>query len=124
MPAACRNGCTPTSTSENRSSLLICGIAASIASTPQTCSDMVTLYGMNQNNVTSFGTPLQCGPFLEDTQWNVTVPNGFPFHMPNGQIVNGTGQTLQFVGLRPYSSPGCNATTGAGCPVDGIPMFS
>lgn len=93
-------------------------------STPQTCSDMITLYNLNPNNVTSFGSPLQCGPFLQDTQWTVTVPNGFPFHMPNGQIVNGTGQPLQFVGLRPYSSPGCNATTGAGCPVDGIPVFS
>jgi hypothetical protein len=40
---------------------------------------------MNNNNVTSFGSPLQCGPFLQDTQWTVTVPNGFPFHMPNGQ---------------------------------------
>jgi hypothetical protein len=93
-------------------------------STPQTCSDMITLYNIKQSNVTSFGSPLQCGPFLEDTQWTVTVPNGFPFHLPNGQVVNGTGQSLQFVGLRPYSSPGCDPNTGNGCPVDGIPMFS
>ena len=85
---------------------------------------MITLYNMNPNNVTSFGTPTQCGPFLQDTQWNVTVPNGFQFHMPSGQVLNGAGQTLQFVGLRPFSSPTCNPFTGAGCPTDGIPVFS
>jgi Carboxypeptidase regulatory-like domain len=92
-------------------------------STPQTCLDMYNLYNLNPNYVTSFGTRTQCGPFLEDTQWNVTVPSGFPFHMPNGQVLNGP-QNLQFVGLRPYSSPSCNSLTGAGCPVDGIPVFS
>jgi hypothetical protein len=92
-------------------------------STPQTCLDMITLYNMNPSNVTSYGAPTDCGPFLEDTQWTVTVPNGFPFHMPNGSVVNGP-QTLNFVGLRPYSSPSCNAFTGAGCPLDGVPVFS
>ena len=98
-------------------------------SNPQTCVDLSTLYNINPNNVTSFGSPLQCGPFEEDTQWSVTVPNGFPFHMPNGSIVSGSGQTLNLVGLRPYSSPNCNSTMPAftpdtGCPVDGIPVFS
>jgi len=93
-------------------------------SNPQTCVDMISLYNMNPNNVTSFGTPTQCGPFLQDTQWSVTVPAGFQFHMPNGQVLTGTGQNLQFVGLRPYSSPTCNPLTGVGCPVDGIPVFS
>ena len=93
-------------------------------SSPQTCLDMYNLYNINQNYTTSYGTPTQCGPYLEDSQWTVTVPSGFKFHMPNGQIVNGTGQNLQFVGLRPYSSPSCNAFTGAGCPADGIPVFS
>jgi hypothetical protein len=93
-------------------------------SNPQTCLDMITLFNMNPGNVTSFGTPTQCGPFLQDTQWTVTVPSGFKFHMPSGQVVNGTGQQLQLVGLRPYSSPTCNSFTGAGCPADGIPVFS
>jgi len=93
-------------------------------SSPQTCVDMANIYNQNPNNVTSYGSPTQCGPFLEDSQWSVTVPNGFPFHLPNGQVVNGTGQTLQFVGLRPYSSPSCNPVTGTGCPADGIPVFS
>ena len=97
-------------------------------SNPQTCVDMRTLYKLNQNNVTSFGTPTQCGPLLEDTQWTVNVPSGFPFHMPNGSILNGP-QTLNLVGLRPFSSPNCNPllpafTAGTGCPVDGIPIFT
>ena len=93
-------------------------------SIPQTCADMITISNSLPNNVTSYGTPTTCGPFLEDSQWSVTVPPGFKFHMPNGQIVTGTDQKLQFVGLRPYSSPSCNAFTGAGCPLDGIPVFS
>jgi hypothetical protein len=93
-------------------------------SNPQTCLDIINIAAANPANVTSFGSPATCGPFLEDTQWSVTVPTGMPFHLPSGQVVNGTGQTLQFVGLRPYSSPNCNAFTGAGCPPDGIPVFS
>ena len=93
-------------------------------STPQTCLDMYNLYNINPSYTTSHGTPTQCGPFLQDGQWSVTVPSGFNFHMPNGQTVSGKGQTLQFVGLRPYSSPSCNAFTGNGCPADGIPVFS
>jgi len=93
-------------------------------SNPQTCLDMISLSNLNAANVTSYGTPTTCGPFLQDSQWTVTVPPGFKFHMPNGQVVTGTGQNLQFVGLRPYSSPSCNAFTGAGCPADGIPVFS
>jgi outer membrane receptor protein involved in Fe transport len=82
-------------------------------SNPQTCLDINTLDGA--------GT---CAQFGEDAPFSVTVPSGFKFHMPNGSIVNGTGQTLQFVGLRPYSSPQCNPTTGNGCPVSGVPVFS
>ena len=82
-------------------------------SNPQTCLDINTLDGA--------GT---CGPFLEDAPFTVTVPSGFNFHMPNGSVVAGTGQTLNFVGLRPYSSPQCDPTTGNGCPLDGIPVFS
>ncbi len=93
-------------------------------SNPQTCLDIINIAAANAANVTSFGSPATCGPFLEDTQFSVTVPTGMPFHLPNGQVVNGTGQTLQLVGLRPYSSPSCNPLTGAGCPTDGIPVFS
>jgi outer membrane receptor protein involved in Fe transport len=82
-------------------------------SNPQTCLDINTLDGA--------GT---CAQFGEDAPFTVTVPNGFPFHMPNGSVVTGTGQTLSFVGLRPYSSPQCDPTTGIGCPADGVPVFS
>jgi hypothetical protein len=93
-------------------------------SIPQTCLDITSIATGNAANVSSYGAPATCGPFLQDSQWTVKVPAGFKFHMPNGSIVNGTGQTLQFVGLRPYSSPSCNAFTGAGCPLDGVPVFS
>ena len=82
-------------------------------SNPQTCLDINTLDGA--------GT---CAQYGEDAPFTVTVPSGFNFHMPNGSIVQGTGQTLNFVGLRPYSSPQCVATTGVGCPADGVPVFS
>jgi hypothetical protein len=93
-------------------------------SNPQTCLDIINIAAANPANVTSFGSQATCGQFLEDTQWSVTVPSGYKFHMPSGQVVTGANQTLQFVGLRPYSSPNCNAFTGAGCPTDGIPVFS
>ncbi|MGA3105544.1 MAG: carboxypeptidase regulatory-like domain-containing protein [Terriglobales bacterium] len=82
-------------------------------SNPQTCVDINTIEG-----------PLTCAPFSEDAPFTVTVPNGFNFHMPNGTTVVGTGQTLNFVGLRPYSSPQCDPTTGNGCPLDGVPVFT
>jgi hypothetical protein len=97
-------------------------------SNPQTCLDIATLAALG--NVTSYQAPSTgCGPTIEDAQWSVTVPTGFPFHMPNGSVVTGTGQTLNLVGLRPYSSPNCNSTLPAftantGCPLDGTPVFS
>jgi hypothetical protein len=99
------------------------------ASNPQSCLDIMNIANQNAGFVSSYGSPATCGPTVEDSQWSVTVPTGFPFHMPNGSIVNGTGQTLNLVGLRPYSSPNCNSTLpaftpGTGCPVDGIPVFT
>lgn len=92
--------------------------------TPQTCLDIISIANVNPANVTSFGAQASCGSFLEDNQYNITIPNGFTFHMPNGQTVAGTGQSVQFVGIRPYSSPNCNPTSGTGCPPDQIPVFS
>jgi hypothetical protein len=98
-------------------------------SNPQTCLDIMNIASQNANNVSSYGSAASCGPTVEDSQWSVTVPTGFPFHMPNGTVVNGTGQTLNLVGLRPYSSPNCDSTqpaftAGTGCPVDGTPVFT
>jgi len=50
------------------------------------------------------------------------APGGNPTCLPAGYKVGGSGITL--VGTRPYSSPNCNPMTGAGCPADGIPVFS
>ena len=86
-------------------------------SNPQTCLDLISLGA-------------GCGPFIEDSPYTVTVPVGFPgatgngFDMPNGTVVPGTGQTLNFVGVRPYSSPQCDPTTGNGCPINQIPVFT
>ena len=104
-------------------------------SIPQTCLDITAVAGLPKEGgvVTSYGQPATCGPFLQDSQWSVTLPPGFKFHMPNGSIVTGTPapnlKTLNLVGLRPYSSPNCNPnlpafTLGTGCPYDGIPVFS
>jgi len=57
----------------------------------------------------------------------LTVLPGQQFHMPNGSTVTGatgSGTDLTLVGLRPFSSPNCNSLTGAGCPSDGVPVFS
>jgi hypothetical protein len=91
--------------------------------TPQTCLDI--------NAVANAGGTVSatCGPFLEDGPYTVTLPasngtvlpNGF--HLPNGTTVAAAGQTLHFVGLRPYSSPACQLD-GTNCPPDGTPVFS
>ncbi len=95
--------------------------------TPQTCLDIASIANADPsgNSVSSYGsTGATCNQFAEDNQFTVTVPSGFAFHMPNGTTVNGTGQTLQFVGIRPYSSPNCDPFTGNNCPPDQIPVFS
>ncbi len=88
------------------------------ASNPQTCLDIITLQGQGA-----------CGPFDEDNPYNLTVPKGFPFHLPNGSVLTGAagGTPVQLVGLRPFSSPNCVATganIGQGCPLDGVPIFT
>jgi hypothetical protein len=95
-------------------------------SNPQTCLDIASIAALPNSNVMSYGTPASCGPTVEDSQWSVTVPQGFVFHLPSGSTVTGAagGTPIQLVGLRPYSSPSCNPLTGTGCPTDGIPVFA
>jgi len=50
------------------------------------------------------------------------TPGGNPGCVPAGTIVPAGGITL--VGTRPFSSPNCQPSTGAGCPADGVPVFS
>jgi len=106
------------------------------AANPQTCLDIIAIANSDPsgNSVFSYGNPgASCGPFLEDNQFTVTLPasngavlpNGF--HLPTGGTIQAAGQTLNFVGLRPYSSPNCNPLTGGpgnGCPADGVPVFT
>ncbi len=104
------------------------------AANPQTCLDIAAIATDNANNVQSYGSPGSCGPFLEDNQFTVTLPaadspNLLPngFHLPTGGTIQAAGQTLNFVGIRPYSSPNCNPVTGGpgnGCPADGVPVFT
>jgi hypothetical protein len=103
-------------------------------SNPQTCVDIINIANKLPNNVLAGpgGAQTTCGQFLQDAPFSVTVPPGTQFHLPSGQVVTGNNQTLNFVGLRKYSSPGCSPFThatasspfGVGCPNDGVPVFT
>ncbi len=102
-------------------------------STPRTCLDIIALANHNANNVQSFLVNASCSAFSEDNQFTITLdptvasdPNTpiSTFHMPNGTTHALDGSTIQFVGIRPFSSPNCDPVTGNGCPVDQIPVFS
>jgi len=63
--------------------------------------------------------------------WATTSrPGPFPgvtLHLPYGSVPSVTGPNpnpITLVGLRRYSSPFCQPTTGIGCPPDGVPVFS
>lgn len=84
---------------------------------PQTCLDLNQIPG------------LSCGPFGADTDYNIpaaAIPAGVSLHLPYGSVPTVTGPNanpIRLVGLRRYSSPACEPTTGTGCPPDGIPVF-
>lgn len=88
---------------------------------PQTCMDL--------NFILGSGT---CGPFFADSAFfipagtvlsvDLHLPYGQTKLIPAGTTIGPNGITL--VGLRPYSSPLCEPTTRAGCPPDGIDVFS
>jgi hypothetical protein len=90
---------------------------------PQTCLDI--------NDMLGAGT---CGPYFADSAFfvpagTVTGPNGFHIpYGPNGPSVIAPNTPLPtditLVGLRRYSSPQCDPSTGNGCPSDQIPVFS
>ena len=84
---------------------------------PQTCLDLNQIPG------------LDCGPFGADSAYSIpagAIPPGVTLHLPYGSVPSVTGPNanpIRLVGLRKYSSPLCEPTTGAGCPPDGIPVF-
>jgi hypothetical protein len=85
---------------------------------PQTCLDLNLIPGMS------------CGPYGEDSAYSIpagAIPAGVTLHLPYGTVPTVTGPNanpITLVGLRRYSSPLCEPTTGAGCPPDGVPVFS
>jgi hypothetical protein len=85
---------------------------------PQSCLDLNQIPGMS------------CGPFGADTAYTIpprAIPAGVTVHLPYGSIPAVTGpnpKPITLVGLRRYSSPLCQPTTGLGCPPDGVPVFS
>jgi len=91
----------------------------------QTCLDL------HETSVFSGDTSLDCGQFFADSSFFIPAgttiaPQGL--HLPYGSVDFIPGGVLandiNLVGLRKYSSPFCEPTTGVGCPVDGIPVFS
>lgn len=73
---------------------------------------------------------ISCGPFEADSSFSIppdSIPPGVTLHLPYGSVSSLTGPNagpIKLVGLRPYSSPYCEPTTGVGCPPDGIPVFA
>jgi len=91
---------------------------------PQTCLDLQNISDLTGN------ADLACSQYYGDSPFFIpagTIPAGVTLHLPYGSVSSVTGPNptdIYLVGLRPYSSPNCQPTTGEGCPVDGIPMFS
>ncbi len=71
-----------------------------------------------------------CGPFGSDSFYSIaanSIPAGVTLPLPYGSVPSVSGPNnpaITLVGLRPYSSPLCQPTTGVGCPADGTPVFS
>ncbi len=91
---------------------------------PTTCNDLQNISGLTGD------ASLACGPFGEDTAYTIAageIPPGVTLHLPYGSVPTVTGPNptpITLVGLRKYSSPLCQPTTGVGCPSDGTPVFS
>ncbi len=97
----------------------------------QTCQDMqaVSDFYTNVNPNPALAAAYGCGPFFEDSAFSLpanTIPTGFSIHLPYGSVptVGPGNPALTLVGLRPFSSPNCQPTTGVGCPADGTPIFT
>jgi len=109
------------------------------AANPRTCLDLYNISqyyaptlpdgSPNPNSNPALNAAYACGQFAEDNQYILpagSIPTGFTLHMPYGGTAQyGPGNPqLTMVGVRPYSSPNCNPLTAAGCPVDGVPVFT
>jgi hypothetical protein len=91
---------------------------------PQTCLDLHAIASVTGDSAND------CGPFAEDSSYSLAageIPAGMTLHLPYGPLPAITGHNvtpITLVGLRKYSAPFCQPTTGAGCPADGVPVFS
>jgi hypothetical protein len=90
----------------------------------QTCLDLQNISDLTKD------TNLACGAFSSDNAYTIAaneIPAGVTLHLPYGSVSSVTGPNpnpITLVGLRQYSSPNCQPTTGVGCPTDGVPVFS
>ncbi len=90
----------------------------------QTCLDLQNI------SLATGDSGLSCGQFFADSSFFIPageIPNGMTLHLPYGSVPTVTGPNptdISLVGLRPFSSPNCEPTTGEGCPADGLPVFS
>jgi len=97
----------------------------------QTCLDLQAIadhYTTVQPNPI-LAADYSCGPGFEDSAFSLpanSIPAGFALHLPYGSVPSvGPGNpAITLVGLRRFSSPLCQPTTGVGCPPDGTPVFS
>jgi hypothetical protein len=110
---------------------------------PQTCNDLQAISDFNSDPT------LACGPFSADNSYFLnpstiiptTTPSGgltLPYNAGSGGLFIPGGSTvgsvapngITLVGLRKFSSPNCQPLStnasgfAAGCPVDGVPVFS
>ena len=109
---------------------------------PDTCNGLAAIPGVLSG---PGGSPISCSSYGADNSYFIpagtVIPNITNIHTPSfnglilpynagsggtqipaGTVVGPNGITL--VGIRQYSSPLCQPLTGAGCPADGIPVFS
>ena len=95
----------------------------------QTCVDMQNIADFYSASDPDLSAAYTCGQFYADSAFFLpanSIPDGYSVTMPYGSVSSvGPGNPdITLVGLRPYSSPICEPTTGAGCPGDGTPVFS
>jgi hypothetical protein len=105
----------------------------------RTCLDMAAIAGFyagaapgappNPNQNDALFAAYSCAPTFEDSSFNLpanSIPAGFTLHLPYGSVptVGPGNPAITLVGLRTFSSPNCQPTTGVGCPTDGTPIFA
>jgi hypothetical protein len=97
----------------------------------QTCTDMEKISLRYATFNPTLSSTFSCGPFYADNSFQIpanSIPAGMSIHLPYGSVPVVYGPinpAITLVGLRRYSSPFCQPTTGAGCPPAGAPpVFS